>query len=102
MRELDKSRVLAVAREAAAKRGFVTYADFNDYLRELIIKKKLQPIEGGRAQWTLKKMLVDLENPVDDRYVYSHTGTKTMFYPAAFVEANPMMKTAASRQAKLE
>lgn len=102
MRELDKARVLAVAREAAAKRGFVTYADFNDYLRELIIKKKLQPIEGGRAQWTLKKMLVDAANPVDDRYVYSHTGTKTMFYPAVFVEANPMMKSAASRQAKLE
>ncbi|MEL7562940.1 hypothetical protein [Dehalogenimonas sp. 4OHTPN] len=102
MRELDKARVLTVAREAAAKRGFVTYADFNDYLRELMIKKKLQPIEGGRAQWTLKKMLVDAANPVDDRYVYSHTGTKTMFYPAAFVEANPMMKSAASRQAKLE
>jgi len=102
MRELDKARVLVVAREAAAKRGYVTYADFNDYLRELIIKKKLQPIEGGRAQWTLKKMLVDEANSVDDRYVYSHTGTKTMFYTAAFVEANPMMKRSASKQAKLE
>ncbi len=101
MRELDKSRVLAVARDAAAKRGYVTYGDFNDYLRELIIKKKLQPIEGGRAQWTLKKMLVDEANPVEDRYVYSHAGTKTLFYPAAFVEANPMMKQSA-KQAKLE
>ena len=101
MRELDKVRVLAVARDAAAKRGYVTYTDFNDYLRELIIKKKLQPIEGGRAQWTLKKMLVDEANHVDDRYVYSHAGTKALFYPAAFVNANPMMKPA-DKQGKLE
>ena len=101
MRELDKTRVLAVARDAAAKRGFVTYGDFNDYLRELIVKKKLQPIEGGRAQWTLKAMLEDVSNPVEDRYVRSHTGSKTLFYPAAFVEANPLMKTG-TKQGKLE
>lgn len=102
VRELDKARVLLVARESSAKRGFVTYADFNDYLRELIIKKKLQPIEGGRAQWTLKKMLIDDINPIEDRYVYSHSGTKTLFYPVAFIEANPMMKASSSKQGKLE
>ena len=101
MRELDKTRVLAVAREATAKRGFVTYTDFNDYLRELIIKKKLQPIHGGRAQWTLKAMLEDKNNPLEDKYVRSHAGNKTMFYPLTFVEANPIMKSA-TKQPKLE
>ncbi len=101
MHELDKARVLAVAREASAKRGFVTYTDYNDYLRELIIKKKLQPIQGGRAQWTLKEMLEDSNNPIEDRYVRSHTGAKTMFYPASFIEANPMMKQP-TKQGKLE
>jgi len=101
MRELDKTRVLAVARDAAVKRGYVTYTDFNDYLRELIIKKKLQPIHGGRAQWTLKKMLVDAANVVEDRYVYSRAGAKVLFYPAAIMDNNPFLKPQ-NKQGKLE
>ena len=101
MREIDKSRVLSVAREVLAKRGFITYSDFNDYLRELIIKKKLQPIHGGRAQWTLKKMLIDASNPIEDRYVYSRAGSKVLFYPAALMDDNPFLKPD-TRQGKLE
>ncbi|XUX00324.1 MAG: hypothetical protein TUN42_10660 [Dehalogenimonas sp.] len=101
MRELDKARVLAIAREFSVKRGFLTYSDFNDYLRELIIKKKLQPIHGGRAQWTLKKMLVDASNPIEDRYVYSRAGSKVLFYPAAIMDNNPFLKPQ-TKQAKLE
>jgi hypothetical protein len=101
MRELDKAKVLAVARDATAKRGYVTYTDFNDYLRELIIKKKLQPIHGGRAQWTLKTMLVDAANPVEDRYVYSRAGAKVLFYPASIMDNNPFLKPE-SKQGKLE
>ena len=101
MRELDKSRVLTVARDAVTKRGYVTYTDYNEYLRELIIKKKLQPIQGGRAQWTLKKMLVDATNPVEDRYVYSRAGAKVLFYPAAIMDNNPFLKPQ-TKQGKLE
>lgn len=100
MYELDKNRVLAVARQASAKHGYVSYADFNDYLRELIIKKKLQPIQGGRVQWTIKKILEDQSNPPQDRYVHSRAGIKTLFYPAELMENNPFLNSR-SRQAKL-
>ena len=100
MYELDKNRVLAAARQAAAKNGYVTYADFNDYLRELILKKKLQPIQGGRVQWTIRKILEDHSNPPEDRYVRSRVGTKTLFYPATLMEENPFLNSA-NRQAKL-
>ena len=101
MRELDKSKVLAVAREAVTKRGYVTYTDYNDYLRELFIKKKLQPIQGGRAQWTLKKMLVDSANSIENRYIYSRAGAKVLFYPAAIMDNNPFLKPE-NKQGKLE
>ncbi|AKG54343.1 hypothetical protein DGWBC_1723 [Dehalogenimonas sp. WBC-2] len=101
MNDLDKTRVLAVAHDAAAKRGYVTYSDFNDYLRELIIKKRLQPIEGGRVQWPIKKMLEDQANSIENRYVHSRAGAKTLFYPAAFIKANPLMEQS-TRQGRLE
>ena len=101
MNDLDKTRVLAVARDAVAKRGYVTYSDFNDYLRELIIKKRLQPIEGGRVQWSIKKMLEDQSNSIEDRYVHSRAGSKALFYPAAMMDNNPFLKPA-TKQAKLE
>jgi hypothetical protein len=101
MYALDKAKVLSVARDAAAKRGYVTYSDFNDYLRELIIKKKLQPIEGGRVQWTIKKMLEDQNNPIENRFVHSRTGTRTLFYPAVLMDNNPFLKPA-SKQAELK
>ena len=101
MNDLDRTRVLTVARDAVAKRGYITYSDFNDYLRELIIKKKLQPIQGGRVQWSIKKMLEDQANPVENRYVHSRAGAKTLFYPAAMMDSNPFLNPA-TRQAKLE
>ena len=101
MYELDKSRSLAVAHDAVAKHGYVSYSDFNDYLRELIIKKKLQPIQGGRVQWTIKKMLENQSNPIEDRYVYTRAGTKTLFYPAALMDNNPFLNPP-MKQAKLE
>jgi hypothetical protein len=78
---LDKQRILAIARESAGRRGLVVYADFNRYLRELIRHRKLDPIDAGWSLWDIKRILLDEANSPEDRYFYGKAGNKACFYP---------------------
>jgi len=78
---LDRQRILAIARESASRSGLVVYADFNRYLRELIRHRKLDPIDAGWCLWDVKRILLDETNSPEDRYFYGKAGNKAYFYP---------------------
>jgi hypothetical protein len=78
---LDKQRILAIARESASRSGLVVYADYNKYLRELIRHRKLDPIDAGWCLWDIKRALLNENNEAEDRYFTGKVGNKTCFYP---------------------
>ena len=81
MFQLDRQRILAIAKESANRSGFVVYADYNEYLRELISQRKLDPIYGGWRLWDIKRILLDENNKPEDRYFYGKVGNKAYFHP---------------------
>ena len=86
MFELDRQRVLAIARVAVNRRkneegeGYVVYSDYNDYLSELICERKIDPITGWRL-FDIKRILLDKSNDPKDRYRYEKVVKKAHFYP---------------------
>jgi len=80
MFEFDHQQILAIAREAVNRKGFVEYADYNEYLRELICRRELDPMVGWRL-FDIKRILLDPRNTPQDRYLYKSVGRKAYFYP---------------------
>ena len=83
--DFDRKRILDIAREAASRQGFVVYADFNRYLRELIDQEKLEPIKAGWCQWQIRAILLDQRNEPSDHYRYERVRNKAHFYPKSQV-----------------
>ena len=80
MFKFDRKRILAIAKEAVNRKGFVVYADYDEHLRELICQRKIGAITGWKL-FNIKKMLLDRDNELEDRYRYEKKGNKAYFYP---------------------
>ena len=77
----EDKRILAIARNAVNNRGYVLYADFDEYLRELICKEgTLPPTKAGFSQYKIKAILLDPSNEPRDRYRYERHN-EARFYP---------------------
>jgi|GEM_PF-2036353 len=81
MFDFDRQRILAIAREAVSRNGVVVYADYDEYLRELICQGELNPTHGGWCQRDIKDILRDQDNDPQDLYRYERVGNKAHFYP---------------------
>jgi len=54
----DEKRILAIARKAVQSKGYVVYADFNEYIRQLICNKgKPKPTQVSRSLFELRVIL---------------------------------------------
>jgi len=68
---LNREQILDIARKAINSRGYVVYADFDEYLKELICKEvTLQPTKAGFVQYEIKGILLNKSNEPKDRYHY--------------------------------
>jgi len=50
--------IIKIAWQAAEKRGYAIYADYNEHMKQLICEGRLEPVNGGRYQFTIKERLV--------------------------------------------
>lgn len=71
---LDRQQILNIAKMATQDKGYVVYADFDDYLRKVICNKEWPASKAGWILYPLKQVL--LENG----YRYSKVGREGRFY----------------------
>ena len=55
--EIHEDELVKIAREAAEKRGYAIYADFEEYMEQKRIQKKLKFRSGGFYHFKIKKPL---------------------------------------------
>ena len=48
--EIHGDELVKIAEEAAKKRGYAVYKDFDEYMDQLIDQGRLKPTRGGRYQ----------------------------------------------------
>ena len=73
--EIHEDELIKIAWEAALKRGYAIYADYNEYMTQLICQGRLRPTDGGRFQFKIKGTL-----KVAD-WICSPRHPETRFYP---------------------
>lgn len=56
--EIHEDEIIKIAWQAAEKRGYAIYADYNEHMKQLICEGRLEPVNGGRYQFTIKERLV--------------------------------------------
>ena len=77
---LDPERIVEIARQAANRRGYVMYADYNEDLRhEICVERTLQPTLAGRYLQTIKSVLERARWIHED----GRRGRPARFYPPA-------------------
>lgn len=77
---MDAKKIIRIARRAAKNRGYAVYADYNDYLADLIAEGDLEPVRAG---WTLQEIRKALEGA--GWYFFEGSGRR----PARFYQEKP-------------
>ena len=78
--EIHEDELIKIAWEAALKRGYAIYAEFNEYMGQKMAKGRLKPVRGWRFHHTIKRALVQggwKWMPPMPRYGFP----ETRFYP---------------------
>ena len=74
--EIHEDEIIRIAREAAEKRAYAIYADYNEYMRELICHQdSLDPVRAGRFLQHIRRTLLE------DEWISSPGHPETRFYP---------------------
>ena len=73
--EIHEDELVEIAREAAKKSGYVVYADYNEYMKQLICQGRLKPSRAGRFLQHIRRTLLT------DEWISSPEHLETRFYP---------------------
>lgn len=55
--EISEDEIVKIAREAAEKRGYAIYADYDEYMGQKIARRRLNPTGGGWYHFIIKEAL---------------------------------------------
>jgi len=81
--EIHEDEIVKIAREAAEKRGYAVYSDFDKYMEQEIAEGRLKPTRGGRYHHHIKEVLEASGWKRETAY------RPTRFYPPGSEEATP-------------
>ena len=73
--EIHEDEIVKIAWEAAEKRGYAVYKDYNEYTKQLISQGSLDPVRAGRFLQDIRKTLLQHE------WIPSPGHPETRFYP---------------------
>lgn len=80
--EHEEDKIVTIAEEAAEKRGYAIYADYNEYMEPKIRQAQLEPADIGRVQE--KILLVIKETLATNGWTPTWGNRERRFYPPSY------------------
>ena len=71
---LDPQEILQIAQEAVRQRGYVTYPDYEDALRQAIMDGRLRAVDAGWEHHNIREVLLA-------SYQWLRVRRQSRFYP---------------------